>query len=84
MLFQVLLDIIVFLIKYVVRVVFALAAVPFGVFMLLNKMFPVFSHDLDFWFWSVFSILTIIGFFLLWKPILWIMGALSVLGEGNE
>lgn len=83
MLFQVLLDIIVFFIKYVVRVVFALAAVPFGVFMLLNEMFPAFSQGLDFWFWSAFSVLSLIGFVLLWKPILWIMGALSVLGAGN-
>ncbi len=84
MLFQVLLDIIVFFIKYVVRVVFALAAVPFGVFMLLNEMFPAFSQGLDFWFWLAFSVLSLIGFVLLWKPILWIMGALSVLGVGNE
>ncbi len=83
MLFQVLLDVIVFLIRYVVKVVFAMAALPFGVFMLLNKMFPVFSHDLDFWFWSLFSILTLIGYFLLWKPILWIMGGLSILEAGS-
>jgi hypothetical protein len=84
MLFQVLLDIIVFLLKYVLRVVVALGAIPFGVFVLLHKLFPAFSHNLDFWFWSVFSILSLIGVVLLWRPIMWIMGGLSILGAGSE
>ena len=84
MLFQVLLNIIAFLLKYVLRVVFALGAVPVGVFMFLTKVFPEFCVGLDFWFWSVFSILSIIGIVVLWKPILWIMGAISVLGAGGE
>ncbi len=84
MLFQVLLDIIVFLFKYVLRVVMALAAIPFGIFMLLQKVFPDFCLDPGFWFWSVLSVLTIVGYILLWKPILWVIGALSVLGAGAE
>ena len=83
MLFQVLLNIILFLLKDLLWVVFAFAAVPFGVFMLLQKMFPVFTLNLDFWFWSVFAILTIVAYVLLWKPILWLVGAISVLGAGN-
>lgn len=81
MLFEILLNILAFFIKVAFRVLVAFLAIPFGVFMLLHKLFPVFSQDASFWFWSVFGILTIIAYFLLWKPILWIVGGLSVLGE---
>jgi hypothetical protein len=83
MLFQVLLNIIVSLIKFVVWVLVVLAGIPFGIYMLLNELFPLFTHDANFWFWSVFSILSIIGFVLLWKPIIWVVGALQVLGAGQ-
>lgn len=84
MLFQVLLNIIVFFIKCIVWIVFVLAAIPFGIYMLLNDMFPIFTHDGGFWFWSLFSILSIIGFIVLWKPIVWIVGVLQTLGLGME
>jgi hypothetical protein len=84
MLFQVLLNIIVFIIKCIVWVLFVLAAIPFGIYMLLNEMFPVFTQDAGFWFWSLFSILSIIGFIVLWKPIVWIVGVLQTLGLGME
>ncbi|TDE44400.1 hypothetical protein E0I26_08495 [Flavobacterium rhamnosiphilum] len=84
MLFQVLLNFIAFIIKCIVWFVFVLAAIPFGIYMLLNKMFPVFTQDAGFWFWSVFSILSIIGFIVLWRPIMWIVGVLQVLGAGAE
>lgn len=83
MLFQVLLNIIVSLIKFVVWVLFVLAAIPFGIYMLLNELFPLFTHDAGFWFWTVFSILSIIGFVLLWKPVMWVVGVLQVLGAGQ-
>jgi hypothetical protein len=83
MLFQVLLNIIVSLIKFVVWVLVVLAGIPFGIYMLLNELFPLFTHDASFWFWSVFSILSVIGFVLLWKPIMWVVGVLQVLGAGQ-
>lgn len=63
MLFQVLLNIIVFLIKCIVWIAFVLAAIPFGIYMLLLEFFPVFTQDAGFWFWSVFSISSIIRFY---------------------
>lgn len=84
MLFQLLLNIIVFIIKCIVWILFVLAAIPFGIYMLLNEWFPVFSQDGGFWYWSVFSVLSIIGFIVLWKPIVWIVGILQTLGLGME
>jgi len=84
MLFQLLLDIIVFIIKCIVWVLFVLAAIPFGIYMLMNEWFPIFTHDGGFWFWSALSILSIIGFIVLWKPIMWIVGILQALGLGME
>ncbi|SHM91421.1 hypothetical protein [Flavobacterium saccharophilum] len=84
MLFQLLLNFIVFIIKCIVWVLLVLAAIPFGIYMLLNEWFPIFSSDGGFWYWSVFSILSIIGFIVLWKPIVWIVGILQTLGLGME
>lgn len=84
MLFQVLLNIIAAIIKFIVWVLFVLAAIPFGIYMLLHKMFPLFTQDAGFWFWSVLSIFSIIGFIVLWRPIMWVVGALQVLGAGAE
>ena len=50
MLFQLLLDIIVFIIKCIVWVLFVLAAIPFGIYMLMNEWFPIFTHNGGFWF----------------------------------
>ena len=82
MLFQLLLNIILFFVKCLVWFVFVLAAIPYGILMLLHTWFPVFVQDGGFWFWSVLSILSIIGFIVLWKPIMWIVGVLNVLGAG--
>ncbi|WP_281336902.1 hypothetical protein [Flavobacterium eburneipallidum] len=84
MLFQLLLNIIVFFIKCLVWFVFVLAAIPYGIYMLLNDWFPIFTHDGGFWFWSVLSALSIIGFVVFWKPIMWIVGILQVLGAGAQ
>jgi hypothetical protein len=46
-------------------------------------MLPVFTHDNGFGFWTVFGIFTIIAYVLLWKPILWIVGTISILGAGQ-
>jgi hypothetical protein len=84
MLFQLLLNFIVFIIKCIVWVLFVLAAIPVGIYMLLNDWFPIFTNDGGFWFWSAFSILSLIGFIVLWKPIVWIVGILQTLGLGME
>lgn len=82
MLFQILLNIVVSLIKFVVWVVVALLAIPFGIYMFLINNFPEFTLAYGFSFWAVFSILSIIGFVLLWKPIMWVVGGIQVLGAG--
>ena len=83
MLFQVLLNVIIFFIKIAVWILFALVLVPTGIFMLMQNMFPIFTQDASFWFWIVFAIITIIAYFILWKPIVWIVGVVSVLGAGQ-
>ena len=84
MLFQILLNIIVAIIRFIVWVLVVLAAIPFGIYMFLIKFFPDFTIEAGFWFWSVFSILSILGFVLLWRPIMWVVGTLQVLGAGAE
>lgn len=81
MLFQVLMNIFSFLIKVVFRIVFAFLAVPFGIYMLFMNQFPEFVLEYGFGFWSVFVVLNIIAYIILWKPILWIVSSLSILGE---
>ena len=83
MLFQVLMNIVAVFLKFALWVIFALVAVPFGVFIALLKMFPIFTNDGSFWYWTVFSILIVIAYVILWKPILWIVGTISALGAGN-
>jgi hypothetical protein len=84
MIFQVLLNIIVFFLKCAIWVLIALVAVPYGVFMLLHTMFPVFTQDASFWFWSVFGIITIVAYVVLWKPILWLIGIFQLFGGAGE
>lgn len=84
MLLQALSGIIVFLLRYVLRVVVAISLIPVGVFFFLQNVFPEFSYGFDFYFWLVLGIISLVGFVLLWKPILWIMGAITVLGAGVE
>jgi len=83
MLYQVLSTIIVFILKFVMWIVAAVVAIPFGVFMLLKNLLPLFTQDASFWFWSVFALLTIIAYVILWKPILWVVGTVGVLGAGQ-
>lgn len=76
--------IIVRLLSFVMWVFFAIVAIPSGIFILLNKWFPVFSHDQGFMFWTVFGIITIVAYFVLWKPILWIIGVFQLLGGAGQ
>ena len=76
--------IIIRLLSFVMWVFFVFVAIPCGVFILLNKWFPVFSHDLGFWFWSVFGIVTIVAYIVLWKPLLWIIGIFFFFGGAGQ
>lgn len=63
---------------------FAIAAVPCGVFIVLNKWFPSFSHHLGFWNWTVFGIVSIVAYIVLWKPSIWIIGIFQLLGDAGQ
>ena len=84
MLFQVLLNIIVFLLRMALWIIMALVVIPFGIYMFLLDQFPTFVLTYGFGFWTVFSILTIIAYVILWKPILWVVGVVGILGAGQE
>lgn len=84
MLFELLINFIAILIKFLFRVIVALIALPFGVFLLLQKFFPVFSMTSGFWYWTLFGLITIIGYYILWRPIVWIAGLSTILDVGND
>ena len=84
MLFEVLLKLLVVIIKFIIWIIILLAAIPFGIYMLMLKWFPAFVLEESFGFWSVFGVLTIIGFVILWRPIMWVVGTFQVLGAGAE
>ena len=84
MLFQVLLNIIVFFLKMALWISIAVVAIPAGIYLLLLDQFPSFVLAYGFGFWSVFLILTIVAYVILWKPILWIVGVVGILGAGQE
>lgn len=81
MLLRVLLNIIVFFLKIITWIVSILFLIPVGVYLLLNRLFPIFTHEASFWFWSVFVTVSIIAYIVLWKPIVWIVSIVSVLAE---
>lgn len=62
----------------------AVVAIPAGIYLLLLDQFPSFVLAYGFGFWSVFLILTIVAYVILWKPILWIVGVVGILGAGQE
>lgn len=81
MLFEVLMNIVVFILKFALRFVLGLLLVPFGVFMGLVKFFPDFHQGT--WWTIVWAVITIVAYYILWKPILWITGLSVILGAGN-
>ncbi len=77
--------IIIRLLNFVMWVFFSIVALPVGVALLLNKWFPVFfAHDGGFWFWSVFGVVTVVAYVVLWKPLLWIIGIFQLLGGAGQ
>lgn len=83
MLFQIILNIIAFFLKIALWIAAGLLAIPFGIYYMLNEFFPSFVNEANAWFWIVFSILTFVAYFVLWKPIVYIAGAVNVLGAGQ-
>lgn len=82
MLFQVLLNIVAFLIKCIAWIIVAFLAIPFAVYYFLLSYFREFTLAYGFSFWAVFSILSIVGFVIFWKPIIWAVGIIQTLGAG--
>jgi hypothetical protein len=80
MLAQIIVNFIVFLIKLAVWIVVAFLAVPIGITMALNHFFPLFVSEANFGFWTVLSLLTIVAYVIFWKPILWIVSTINILG----
>ncbi|MCW2118183.1 hypothetical protein [Flavobacterium sp. 7A] len=70
--------------KFIFRVFFILVAVPFGVFFVFLKFFPEFSGTADFWFFSSFFAILVLGYALLWRPIIWITGLSTILEIENS
>lgn len=83
MLFQIILNIIAFFLKIALWIAAGLLVIPFGIYYMLNEFFPAFVNEANAWFWIVFSILTFVAYFILWKPIVYIAGAVNVLGAGQ-
>lgn len=84
MLFQLLLKIIAFLIKCFLWFAIVLGGIPMVIYILLLKSFPFFTHEASISFWIVFFILSIIAFLALWRPIMWLVEVLKLLGTGDE
>ena len=83
MLFQIILNIIAFFLKIALWIAAGLLAIPFAIYYMLNEFFPSFVNEANAWFWIVFSILTFVAYFILWKPIVYIAGVVNVLGAGQ-
>lgn len=71
-----------FLLKIAFRVAICLLFIPVGVYLLLNKLFPEFSRTADYWYIAVYTVLTIISYIVLYKPIVWIMKKITSLEAG--
>ena len=84
MLFEVLMNFILVLAKFLLRVICTLLLLPVGIYLGLNKFFPVFTHSESVGFWIVFGLIIIVCYYILWKPILWISGITTILGAGND
>lgn len=76
MLFQRFLGLFFFFLKVAIWVV-----IPFGNLVLFLNLFPDFTYVENFWFWIVFALLNIIAFYMLRKPVHWVVSAITVLFE---
>lgn len=83
MLFQLILNIIVFFLKIAMWIALAVLAIPAGIYALMNNFFPAFVEDANAWFWIIFSIIVFVAYVILWKPIIWLVGGISVLSAGQ-
>ncbi len=83
MLFEIIFNIIGFFLKVALWIVMGLLAIPAGLYFLLFEFFPGFVNEANAWFWIVFSVLTFVSYYILWKPIVFIAGAVNVLSAGQ-
>lgn len=68
-------------IKYIVWVSLVIVAIPLMIYSFLNLYFYEFTMEMGFGFWILFSVLTVIGFVILLKPIFWILEGIETLVE---
>ena len=68
-------------IKYIVWVSLVIVAIPLLIYSFLNLYFYEFTMEMGFGFWILFSVLTVIGFVVLLKPIFWILEGIETLVE---
>ncbi|NRT10765.1 hypothetical protein [Flavobacterium sp. 14A] len=68
-------------IKYIVWVSLVIVAIPLMIYSFLNLYFYEFTMEMGFGFWILFSVLTVIGFVVLLKPIFWILEGIETLVE---
>lgn len=68
-------------IKYIVWVSLVIVAIPLMIYSFLNLYFYEFTMEMGFGFWILFSVLTVIGFVVLLKPIFWFLEGIETLVE---
>ena len=68
-------------IKYIVWVSLVIVAIPLLIYSFLNLYFYEFTMEMGFGFWILFSVLTVIGFVVLLKPVFWILEGIETLVE---
>jgi hypothetical protein len=83
MLFQLLLNVVAFLLKLALWILIAIVAIPMLIYGSFQRLFPLFVHDASVWFWISFGIVTLLAYYILWKPILWLIGCLGILSAGQ-
>lgn len=84
MLAEALMKIIFFFLKIAIWIAIALAVIPFGIFVLLANIIPEVAYEGGFWFWALFVPLNLVAYYFLWKPIVFVIGAITALCEGTE
>ena len=84
MLFQILLNIIFFILKIALRFIGTLVLIPFGIYWLFLEFFTDFANEGSLWFYSVFAIANLVAYYFLWKPIMWIAGLSSIFEIGMD
>ena len=59
------------ILRIIIWLVMAAAAIPYSILVLFLNLFPEFTEEAGFWFWISFVSLNVVAYFFLWKPIVW-------------